>query len=79
MLIHLDRDYRGAKTNEVPIMAGDYEIDEPALLGLGQYLLDNRHATIVEGDEPKAVVDEPVKPSGGHTPLAKQQGRPRKS
>lgn len=35
------------------VRPGDYDIDDPALLGYGQYLVDNGHATVIEEDKPK--------------------------
>lgn len=43
-VINLLHDYGGRRTNELRIPPGLYKIDDPRLMGLGQYLVDSGHA-----------------------------------
>lgn len=52
--IHLPNRYRD--TSGVLIERGEYNISDEALHGKGQYLVDNRHAFVIESvDEPGPV------------------------
>lgn len=50
MQIQLKRAFSGRLTNEAWIQAGVYAPDDPALMGLAEYLVENGHAVIVGGD-----------------------------
>lgn len=49
--IIVKRHYRGADTNEQLIPAGEYEWDAPALMGVGQTIVDIGLGVIVEAEE----------------------------
>ncbi|MFN8452024.1 MAG: hypothetical protein U0521_26380 [Anaerolineae bacterium] len=44
MRIRVNRDFGGRITDERRIPPGEYALDDPALFGVGQYLLDNGFA-----------------------------------
>jgi len=46
--LSLKRVYRGTRTQEQPIFPGVYAETDPALYGLGDYLVANRHATWIK-------------------------------
>jgi hypothetical protein len=48
--IKLARDYRGKKTNNQVIRAGEYDRDDDALFGQADYLLENGHAVEVDSE-----------------------------
>lgn len=55
-VLHVYRNISGAR-----IAAGDYEDQDPALQGLGQYLIDNGHAIALRVlEQSKAVAPAPV-------------------
>lgn len=59
MRILLSDLYQGRVNKEIiHIEAGVYEIDDPALFGRGQYLVDNGHAVVIQ-EKPKPI--EPKK------------------
>lgn len=66
-MIHLHNSYAGRRTNEVRIAAGNYQDDDPILMGLAAYLVENGHARYLEPGEmlpivpAKAPDSEPVK------------------
>jgi len=45
--LHLPHGYRGRKSQEQYIPAGEYPWGDPALMGLESYLLENGHAVEV--------------------------------
>lgn len=57
MRIRVNRDFGGRITDERRIPPGEYALDDPALFGVGQYLLDNGFAEMLE---PLVVADAPV-------------------
>lgn len=60
MHIRVLRDFGGRLTNEQRILPGDYALDDPALLGVGQYLLDNGFAAALDPIPESAPVDAGV-------------------
>ncbi len=58
MRIQVKRSFSGRLTAERWIVAGEYDVDDPALFGLAQYLVDNGFADVVDG----AVVNTPPAP-----------------
>lgn len=44
MRLHLPHGYRGRKSQEQYIPAGEYQWGDPALMGLETYLIENGHA-----------------------------------
>lgn len=58
MHIQLLRSYRGHLTNEQLIQPGTYDDNDPLLMGLADYLIQNGHATIIDDGLP-LVVSEP--------------------
>lgn len=61
--IYLPNRYRD--TDGLRIEPGEYDINDDALRGKGQYLVDTRHAFVIESAEPEqsapvAVEEEPV-------------------
>ena len=60
MRIHVFRDFAGKLTGERRIYPGDYALDDAALFGVGQYLLDNGFA--VSLGEPVSAEDAASEP-----------------
>lgn len=52
MHIHLEGYYRGGPSGFRQIAPGVYDINDEALYGCGQYLVDTGHATVIP-DRPK--------------------------
>lgn len=63
MRIRVTRDFGGRITDEKRIHPGEYDLSDPALFGVGKYLLDNGFAeameVAVEADPVDAAVDTP--------------------
>jgi hypothetical protein len=55
--------YGGVPSGGLRILPGLYNDDDPALLGLGGYLVANGHA-VAEPDEPTPEPEPPVKRGG---------------
>lgn len=53
MKIQLLQHYRGRLTRNQVILSGIYELDDERLFGVGQYLLDNGFAVLVEDVAPR--------------------------
>lgn len=64
MKIKLLLNYGGWNTNERRILPGVYDSDDPALFGLADYLVENKHAVVVEDETPEITTteDEPAAP-----------------
>jgi len=45
--LRLLHDYRGSRTGERIIAEGIYDVDDPALMGLADYLVTNGHARVL--------------------------------
>jgi hypothetical protein len=56
MKIRLPKDYRSA--DGVSIAPGEYDIKDKALHGKGRYLVETRHAEVIEVDEPEVTPQE---------------------
>ena len=71
--IRLANMYRRAGGIIIP--AGEYEITHKDLKGLGQYLVDNGHATVIAGaDAPEPVLD--IEPVTGQGPEGDPESEP---
>lgn len=51
MRIRVTREFGGRLTSEQRIYRGEYGMDDPALFGVGQYLLDNGFAEPIDAPE----------------------------
>jgi hypothetical protein len=71
MRIKVYHNYGGWATNDRRIFPGIYDIDDDALFGVGEYLVTNGHAEVVEEPEPELPAPTP--------PLKRKRGRPRKT
>jgi len=74
MIINVLINYGGTNTQERRIKPGLYAIDDPALYGVGAYLLTTGQAVVVEVDpppvsptEPDEVDEAPPKKKGGRS------------
>jgi hypothetical protein len=83
--IELFRWYTGIRTQEQPIFPGIYNVNDKALYGLADYLVENGHARYLDDPTPieengSAILDHddiPVPKPKSKT--GKPRGRPRKS
>lgn len=48
--IYLRYGYGGWNTNEKRISAGEYDVDDPLLMGIAEYLVETKHAVIIESE-----------------------------
>lgn len=58
MKIEVLENYGGQRTQERRVLPGVYDVDDPALFGVGEYLLEVGKAVVIEADAP-AASDEP--------------------
>lgn len=81
MRIQVIRDFAGRLTGERRIFPGEYALEDPALFGAGQYLLDNGFAVVIGAPEPEPVPeppheeDAPVEFKGRTVPTRKPRGK----
>lgn len=68
MKIRLSNTYENV--NRLRIPAGEYDIADAALCGLGQWLVDSRHAFVTEADPPASVAETEPQPP---TPKSKRR------
>lgn len=66
--------YQGMPSQNQVIVAGDYAPDDERLFGLADYLVENRHAEWIGGDDPVVEAqplpdrsDEPAAPAAPQT------------
>jgi len=77
MRINLKHIYRGSLTNEQALLPGEYDYDDPYLMGLAGYLVKNGHADLRD-NEPKSVKPELPKPDSDaiHAPTVETEDNP---
>lgn len=56
--IYLRYNYRGWKSNERVIPAGEYDVHNPLVAQIAAYLVDNGHAIVLEAQAQEAVEPE---------------------
>ncbi len=52
MKIEVLENYGGQRTQERRVLPGVYNVDDPALFGVGEYLLEVGKAIVIEADTP---------------------------
>lgn len=58
MTIRVLHNYGGRNTKEQRILPGEYAIDDPALFGVADYLVENGHAVAVQSVKPETGTPE---------------------